>query len=201
MDIKQARENREKFLAPYKEKFKKTESKKERSKTILDLIAIEPSHLTEPWILKEVVGWMRDRKFFDFLEEVFVQAPKKYAETEKQKFKQARDFFVQHKIDQIIAKEGVSVRKACLRLAGQISSIMDKFEDDKFFGHVDMSNFEGDKYLGFDLIKEYEDGLELAIRRVYLDAKKKPERSLPWPYYGKDLEEDENGNVMIFGGR
>ena len=48
MDIKKAKENREEFLTPYKEKFRKSESEKERSKIISELIAIEPSHLLPP---------------------------------------------------------------------------------------------------------------------------------------------------------
>ena len=181
MDIKQAKENRKKFLAPYKEKFRKTETKKERSEIISKLIAIEPSHLTEPWILKEVVNWMRDRDSFDFLEKVFIKSPKKYASTEKQKMNQARGLFIQHKIDKIMTQEGVSEREACKRFCSQI-------------------DFEGDKYLGWDITDEDHE-LQRAIRQVYLKAKKQPERLLPWPYYGKDVEIDENGKVEIFGGR
>ena len=44
---KKAKENREEFFIPYQEKFRKIECKKERSKIISKLIAIEPSHLGE----------------------------------------------------------------------------------------------------------------------------------------------------------
>jgi len=113
MDIKKAKENREEFLTPYKEKFRKSKSEKERSEIISELIAIEPSHLTEPWIIKEAVNWMRDRNSFDFLKKAFVKSPKKYALTAKKELNQARDFFVVNSIDRRINEEGVSVRKAC----------------------------------------------------------------------------------------
>jgi len=183
MDIKKAKENREEFLTPYKEKFRKSKSEKERSKIISELIAIEPSHLNEPWIIKEVVNWMRDRNSFDFLEEAFIKSPKKYASTAQQELNQARDFFVRNRIDRIITEEGVSVRKACSRLYLQI---------------IDF-NCEGNKYLGWDVTDEKET-LERAIRQVYHNAKEQSERLLPWPYYGKDVEIDENGKVTIFGG-
>ncbi len=192
-DIEKAKKNRKEFLSPYKEKFIKSESKKERSKIISKLIAIEPSHLTEPWIIKEVVNWMRDRNSFDSLEEAFIKSPKRYASTEKQMFKEARDFFVKNSIDRIITEEGVSVREACRRLVIRISDIMSKFKEIN-------QNFKGDKFLGWD-INDGNHDLELAIRQVYQNAKNQPERLLPWPYYGKDVEVDENGEVKIFGGR
>jgi transcriptional regulator of met regulon len=202
MDIKKAKENREEFLTPYKEKFRKSESEKERSKIISKLIAIEPSHLTEPWIIKEVVNWMRDRNSFDYLEEAFIKAPKRYASTEKQELNQVRDVFVRNEIDRIITEEGVSVRKACKRFVPLIPDIMSKFEAYIMsnFGADFLSNFEGDKYLGWDVTAGNHE-LERAIRQVYQNAKESPERLLPWPYYGKDVEIDENGKVIIFGGR
>jgi len=187
MDIKQAKENRRKFLASYEEKFRKSKREKERSKIISELIAIEPSHLTEPWIIKEVISWMRDPNCIDFLEEAFIKSPKKYALTEKQRINEARDFFVREHIDRIITEEGVSMREACRRFVLKIPEIT--------------SNFEGDIYLGWGVTDENYD-LEKAIRQVYLNAKKKPEgRLLPWAYYGKDFEIDEKGKGKIFGGR
>jgi hypothetical protein len=129
---------------------------------------------------------MRDRNSFDYLEEAFIKAPKKYASTEKQELNQVRDVAVRNEIDRIITEEGVSVRKACDRLAHQIWDFM--------------SNVEGDKYLGWDVTDENHD-LVMAIRQVYQNTNIQPERLLPWPYYGKDVEIDENGKLIIFGGR
>lgn len=63
-----------------------------------------------------------------------------------------------------------------------------------------MFNRGGNKFLGWDVTDENHD-LERAIRQVYHNAKEQSERLLSWPYYGKDVEVDENDNVIIFGGR
>jgi hypothetical protein len=201
IDVEKAKKNRKEFLAPYKEEFRKNKIKKERSKIkkerskiekkllkiISELIAIEPSHLTEPWIIKEVVNWMRDCNYLYYLEKIFIKAPKKYFLTEIQEKNEVRGFFVVNNIERIITEEGVSVREACKKYVLQIEDYASK------------SGVE--KYLRWDLTDENHD-LEMAIRQVYQRAKKQqPERLLPWPYYGKDVEVDENGKFKIFGGR
>jgi hypothetical protein len=208
IDIDKAIENREKFLAPEKEKFIKSKSKHERSKIISYLIEIEPSHLTEPWVLKEVVNWMRDRRYFDFLEEAFIQAPKKYAPTEQKEIDQARDLFVLHAIDRIKAEKKVSERQACELFVLEIPDMNNIFhtfypnDPKRALEAEEKSDFKGDKYLKWDITEKTQDQeLGSLVRRVYRDAKNQPDRFLPWPYYGKDVEIDENGNVTIFGGR
>lgn len=227
MDLKKAIENRKRFLAPYREKFKaekevkklkadkaaielnkleigrlETEKqraeidkkqatirrkekaiKKKRVKIISDLIAIEPSHLSEPWIIKEVVAWLRDRNSFDYLEEVFIKAPKKAIRTEDQRRNAVRDSYVVNDIDKIVAERNISIREACKMLALQ--------EYEK----------EGQYYLLWDTTDENYD-LEKAIRQVYNNAKEKTRGHYPpWPYYGRDVEMDKNGEITIFGGR
>jgi hypothetical protein len=224
LDIEKAKKNREKFLAEHKEKFNKSinESEKElrkglrneherelakirekkhkmdRAKIISDLIAREPSYLNERWIIKEVVNWMRDRDCFDCLEEVFIKAPKMYALTIKKRTNIVRDFYVTRRIDQIMAEKGVGLIDACEIFVGQIRDFVTNLDKNKEDFMVD---YNGNIYLGWDLTTNDLD-LQNAIKRVYQIAKKnKSKRFLPWPYYGKDVEIDENGNLTIFGGR
>jgi hypothetical protein len=183
MDLKKAKENRKNFLAPYREKFKKAKTAKAKARIISELIGIESSHLSEPWIIKEVVAWLRDRDCLDFLEDVFIKARKKAVQTENQQRRAARDFYVVDDIDKIIKETGASVREACKILANRI------YETDNQF------------YLLWDLADE-DYPLEKAIRQVYNNSKEKPiEAYLPWPYYGRDVEVDENGKITMFGGR
>ncbi len=231
MDLKKAIENRKRFLAPYREKFKaekevkklkaekaaielnklkigrvETENqrpeidkkqaairrkekaiKKKKAGIISDLVALESSHLSEPWIMKEVIAWLRDRECLDFLEEVFIKAPKRAARTEDQRRNAVRDFYVVNDIDKIITGKNISVRKAC--------EILARKEYEK----------EGRYYLLWDTTDLNLD-LEKAIRQVYNNAKEKSANLLknfmpPWPYYGRDVEVDENGEITIFGGR
>jgi hypothetical protein len=181
MDLKKAKENRKNFLEPYREKFVKAKTTKKRAQIISELIELEPSHLSEPWIIKEIINMLRDRDSFDYLEEIFIKAPKRAVRTEDQGRNAVRDFYVVDDINKIIAEKKISVREACKILALQ--------EYEK----------EGQFYLLWDKTDRNHD-LEKAIRQVYNNAKKKPANlkenfNPPWPYYGRDV--DENG---IFGG-
>lgn len=185
--LETAIENRKDFLAPYRKSFQKAKKPKERAKIIAKLIELEPSHLSEPWIIKEVIAWLRDRNSFDYLEEIFIKAPKRGVRTEDQRRNAVRDFYVVNDIDKIIAEKNISVREACKLLALQ--------------GYEK----EGQYYLLWDTTDENYD-LEKAIRQVYNNAKKKPANLLenlypPWPHYGRDIEADENGETTITFGR
>lgn len=227
MNLKKAKENRKKFLKPYRKKFKTAEKelenlkadaadielyklkigrvetekqrpeinkqmsaikrkekalKQKRVKIISQLIELEPSHISEPWIIKEVIYLLRDRNSFDIIEEIFIKAPKRGTRTKNKKLNEARDFYVVNDIDKIIAEKNVSVREACSVLALQEYEKKERY------------------YLLWDTNDEGHD-LEKAIRQVYNKAKNPSTRCLPWPYYGRDVEVDENGNITIFAGR
>jgi len=184
MDLKKAKENRKNFLAPYREKFEKADTTKKRAKIISELIELEPSHLSEPWIIKQVIAWLRDwHKHMDFIDDIFVKAPKKYAQTEDQRRREVRDFYVMDDIDKIIKETEVSIREACKILANRIYGTDNQF------------------YLLWDTTNEDQD-LEKSIRQIYTIAKKKiTEVNPPYPYYGRDIDVDENGKPIIFGGR
>ena len=157
--------------------------KKKKAKIISDLIALEPSHLSEPWIIKEVISWLRDRDCQDFVEDVFIKAPKKVVMTEGDRSRAARDIFVMDDIDKIIEETGSSIREACKILANRI------YDTDK------------KHYLLWDVTNADQD-LEKSIRQVYTNAKKKQtQHNPPFPYYGRDIEIDENGKPTIFLGR
>ncbi|MCK5219841.1 hypothetical protein KAR10_09965, partial [bacterium] len=139
----------------------------------------------EPWIIKEVINWLRDRNSFDYLEEVFIKAPKRAVPTEDQERKAVRDFYVVNHVDKIIAEKNIGVRAACRELVIRIVK-----SDERYYLLWDTTN------------EKHGSELEEAIREVYNNAKKKTHRHYPpYPYYGRDIEVDENGKVTIFGGR
>ena len=179
--------NRKKFLAPYREKFEKAKDEKAKAKIISELIEIEPSHLSEPWIIKQVIAWLRDRDFADFIEDIFVKAPKRKVTTEKQKNKYMSDYFLIKHIDEIINDKGVSIREACRVLMNRIIH-----SDKRYHYSWDTEN-----------TKQKLDG-EIILER-YKYAKKKqnlqPKDYPPYPYFGRDIEDEENGKFTIFGGR
>lgn len=183
MNLEKAKENRKNFLAPYREKFEKAKTSKAKARIISELIEIEPSHLSEPWIIKQVILWLRDREYVYFIEDIFIKAPKKNVGTEDQKRRWTRDSILMDDIDKIIEETGVSVREACRVLLRRISE-----SDERYYLLWDTTNGNQD--------------LEKAIKQVYDNAKKKLAAVYPpWPYSGRDVEVDESGKIIIFGGR
>lgn len=198
--ISTAIENRKQFLTPYRKRFQNTKTKKEGVKIIAELIQLEPSHLSEPWIVKEVIAWLRDRECCDFLEDVFIKAQKRVARTEDQRKRAVRDFYVVHAINEIIAEKNISAREACRVLAIQEYEKMEKAKKSRYLARQEHEK-EEHYYLLWNIADENLD-LQKALRQVYNNAKKKPEKlNPPYPYYGRDIEVEENGKITIFGGR
>jgi len=180
-------ENRKKFLAPYREKFQKAKTKKVKAKIISELIKKEPSHLSEPWIMKEVVAWLRDRNCVDFIEDVFIKAPKKSVATEAQKNKYISDYFLVKHIEKIINDKGVSIREACKLLNNRI------IHSDKRYHYSWDTEDDKQKLDGEIILERY----KYAKKKQSLQSKDYP----PYPYFGRDIEDEENGKFTIFGGR
>lgn len=151
---------------------------------------MEPSHLSEPWILKEVVGWIRnyrDPKCENYIAGAFITAPKKATFTSEQEFNAVRDQYIFHDVQQIISKQkkkgyDISEREACRRLWRTIES-----GDERYYWEWDTEHGNTD--------------LNEAIRNAYKRVKGAYTDKLPWPYYGRDVEVDEDGEITIFGGR
>jgi hypothetical protein len=165
--VKEARENRRKFLEPHKAEFARTRD----PKIIIDLIKLEPTHLEEPWIVQEVIRWLLDEDSKDLIEAAFIRQTERQRPTAKGR----KDYFLVKKIDRIIREEGVSVREACKRLAD-----MQPAEEE-----VD----EKDPRRAFPMWKKVGHDLEGVIRDKYRRLKKAEaghDSPLPRPYYGID---------------
>jgi hypothetical protein len=122
--------NRKMFLAPYQDKFRKAKDEKANAKIISKLIEIEPSHLSEPWIIKQVIEWLRDRdEFADFIEDTFIRAPKKNTATKKQQEKYVQDYYLIKQIDRIRREKSLSIDKACREYMDWIIQRMEQFRD------------------------------------------------------------------------
>jgi hypothetical protein len=237
----ESKENRKKFLAPYREKFEKIKIelknydekgqltnldieraiiesnknkispveiekrlseinekqdrikikakaiKRKQAKIISKLIEIEPSHLSESWIIKQVISWLGDRDCADFIEDIFVRAPKRKVATEKQKNKYMSDYFILKHIDEIINDKGVSIRKACKLLMNRI------IHSDKRYHYLWDTEDAKQKLDGEIILERY----KYAKKKQSLQSKDYP----PYPYFGRDIEDEENGKFTIFGGR
>ena len=180
--IDKAKATREAFLKPYREKFEAAINSKAKAAVIVELIEIEPSHLSEPWIVNETIGWLRDcYECKNYIEDVFVKAPKRRAPTEKQRINNVKAFYLRSDIDRIIGKHNCSVRKAC-------SILMNELGDAG----------KGD-YMGWDLTDASLD-VESAIRDFYNRTKDNVKKIFPpYPYYGRDILETD-GKFKFFGG-
>jgi len=185
----QARENREKFLKPYFERYKKLraealpkeskeprkgkEAKKEtfRQKKVEkkiaaligELIKLEPSHLAEPWILWEVIGWMNRRDCKVFLQAAIMDEKGRNRRTKKQQKKLALDFFFIQKVDRLRKKRGCSIEKTCEILAESIK------------GQEDPAG---------NLIKRYYK--QRNAYRQMCEQRDETRKVMPFPYYGRD---------------
>ena len=189
MDVyRKSKSNREKFLKPYREKFETVKTEKAKAVIIAELISFDPSHLREPWVIQSVEFWLRNYwDYQDMIEMVFVKAPKKRAPTERQRPEMARLSILKMDIEKFTA-EGYTVKKAIVKILNKVP--------------------EGEKYLGkwpvekFDGLSQSHDLIDL-IRKYYEKAKKtkQSDKLIPWPYFGRDVDIDEQGKIVISGGR
>lgn len=192
MDIlRKAKSNREKFLKPYHEKFESAKTEKAKATIIAKLLSFEPSHLREPWVIRKVEFWLRDYfEYQDFIETVFIKTPKKRARTDKQYSDSVRLDILKMDVEKYTA-EGHTVNKS-------IALILESVP-------------EGEKYLRkwkvpkFDNIDIYKGSEVIDLIRKYYEKAKKLEaqrgKFMPWPYYGRDVDTDEQSKIVISGGR
>ena len=133
----EAKENRRKFLKSYlarykelkkesellprfrtgkeaeKENRRRRKAERQIAELIAEVVKAEPSHLSEPWILREVIGWMRRRDCKDFLQAAFMDEVGRDRRTEKKERRLALDFYLINKVDRLRADQGCSIEKAC----------------------------------------------------------------------------------------
>jgi hypothetical protein len=179
--IDEAKENRRAFLIPYREKFEAALTKEARATIIVELIEIEPSHLSEPWIVNETISWLRNcNNCKNYINDVFVKAPKRHTTTELQRIKNVKAFYLRIDVNRIIKKHDCSVRKACAIL---INELRDEGKNE---------------YLGWDLSDNIID-VEKSFRQVYNTIKDDIKTFYPpYPYYGRDIIETD-GKIKLFG--
>ena len=120
--IKLSIENRKAFLSKHKEGFEAARTDKKRAEIIVFLLNIEPSHLDEPWIRDEVIRWMRNFDYADYLERAFIgrrniKKLNQDMESDEQKEQRAIDAFVFRAVEEIIAEEKIAKTTAFRRLA------------------------------------------------------------------------------------
>jgi hypothetical protein len=197
--FRQAKENRSIFLEPYKIKYldakkrldeirffkyqgvltaKQAEDQErginkveyEILKIMSDLIKLEASHLAESWILKQVVDWMREYKYRDSLEEIFIKQTNRDRPTPDEEFSQFKYFAVYNRIEALrneAKRRGgkkISIMNACRLLA-----FMQGEKPNKLYPQWDNDNEEQE--LWRSIRKNY-----------YLHKATLKNRKLPFPY-------------------
>lgn len=203
----EALRNREKYLAPYWEKFNsfneelrsckanrksgiETEAEKnkyqaaciriERKKSTLisELLTIEPSHLSVDWIYWQIIEWMQDPRYNELVKDVFI---KRKVPTEREQIDATIDWWLVKKIDE----EAAEIR----RLTGKQNVITEACKRIFDKGNIEWTfqelsgqiKFKGD---GLKKIKGFSSSAKQLYQRYYAAKKIKPQ--LPWPYFGKD---------------
>jgi len=162
IDIKklfqQSIKNRQEFLEEKVNEWLNCMDESKKAKIIIKLIQLEPSHLAEPWVLDQVIKWLRDyEKNKDYLQETFIAKGIRNTLTQKQRDNLAKNTFTYFKVKNLEKKKG-----------SQAKAIRD------FVLNSDDDNLPEDA--------------ELAIKqRLKRYRKKIDEKILPWPYYGRDI--------------
>jgi SOS response regulatory protein OraA/RecX len=178
--IEEAKENRHDFLKPYREKFESAESHGPRAEIVVELIKIEPSHLSEQWIIFEVISWLRNHDYIDYLEEAFIRQRGRKRLTEGAKFKKTRDRLLVKKVDKMKEQAGKNVSRAEL--------------------FRQLANQQRDKPTIIIPEDHPDHDLPELIKKIYYEYKrdqKKATEGLPYPYYGLDIS-IERGHLELF---
>ena len=189
--------NRNKFLAPYKEKYldaikrlheiqfqsgvftkkqgeendrKRSKVEKEIAEVIATLIKREPSQLAEPWILRQVVEWMREHRYKDFIDDIFIKQKGRDRPTPDEEFNLFKDWDVYEHIEKLRNEakrrtgKKLPVLAACKKLA-----FLQGEKPNKLLPRWSESNEEQE--------------LWVSIKKVYYRYKKSLNNNkLPYPY-------------------
>lgn len=165
---KQSKINRFNFLEAKKKEWLNCESERKKKDLIVELIQLEPSHLAEDWILDQIIKWMKDRqKNIDYINAAFIVQGKRNELTEKQRENLARTSFLAHKISKIVEKKG-SQKAAITSLISNLPESEDGIQPEQPVEAIEQK------------LKRYRKSLN---RRI-----------LPFPYYGLDFIEFDEGN-------
>ena len=173
--VEKAKRNRHKFLKPYRRRFDQAKKPSTRAKIISQLIHLEPSHLCEPWISREVIGWLRDhRNCVTYLEETSVSIGKRNVPTYKQTLQMAVNAVIYNAVNKFVEETKESMKIAFIRLATD--------ED----------------FLSWALPDSISEEPENMIKKRYYQFRDhiKDRSELPFPYYGHDISTEQDGDKV-----
>ena len=164
-----AEDNREAFLAPYRKKFDETEPmSRQRADIVIELIKKAPSHLKEPWILDEVIRWLRKNDCREFLEEAFLSQEDPTRHTEEETRQISRELALIQEVDEIMATRVKSVLGACEYLVNKNLTALLRNRRTVNPAAV--------------LARQYH-----RCKSKHLRLAKTMKRKLPFPYWGEDI--------------
>jgi hypothetical protein len=174
-----ALKNRRYFLEPFRVKFEASEEPRVRAEIVIRLLKLEPSHIRENWIAAEVIEWMRNVDFKEYLEEAFLAQTDRERPTEKRRLGEMKDFFLKERIRRIKDEEGVPTDRAFRRLAD-----------------MQMDN-PNPLYPGCNS----PDGGYYAIKKAFYSGRN-PSKidQLPYPYLGYDVREIDGRWKFVWRG-
>jgi hypothetical protein len=163
--------NRKSFLEKKFNEWKNCKTERGKAKIIVNLIQIEPSHLAEPWILDQVINWMKEHdKNKEYLQEAFISKGDRDILTDRQRVNLAKTTFLDHKVKRLKTEKGCSeqrvIRDIVLNSKNEI------------------------------LTEDPEAAIKQELKR---HRKKIGKNSLPWPYYGRDfiIKSDGEGGQYL----
>jgi len=165
---KQSKVNRFHFLEQKKTEFFSCTSDHKRKKLIAELIQLEPTHLAEDWILDQVIKMLKDRpNNLEYIEEAFRAKGKRNELTKGQRDNLAKTSFLSHKIDKDAQKKRISKTKARRLWVADLPESEDN-----------------------NLSEQPVEALTARLKRY---RKALDKRALPFPYYGLDFLEVDEG--------
>ena len=165
---RESKVNRFHFLEKKKQEFLAYTSDHKRKNLIAELIQFEPSHLAEDWILDQVIKMMKDRQNnLDYLQAAFISKGKRDELTKTQRDNLAKTSFLSHKIDKMSENKTIHKKQAISRLVADLPESEDS--------------------------NQPEQPVEAIEQRLKRYKKTLDKRTLPFPYYGLDFIERDEG--------
>jgi len=178
--LQQAAINRLNFLESKKREWIECPTQKEKNTMIAELIQLEPSHLAEPWIQDQVIKWLKDRENnFDYLEMAFLKKGKRTEVTEDQYNSRAKAFFLFNRIKKMNKKMGISFKRAVEKHFLDEHLVLPEEGSIEFSDGVNVEKFQKD--------------VKARLQRYKRLSKIFYKKSLPYPYYGLDIVEMDEG--------
>jgi hypothetical protein len=165
--VKIAKRNRQKTLAPYKERFFKSKTRRDKFDILKEVVQLEPSHLREPWVANGIAALMEHPKFHLDTGKLLKKGK------EHSRFVKLRNALIYSRVQDLIKNEEYPVTIACRVLADKIL-------------WPPKPQKKREEWMGWDLTDQ-DIQLEEKIRQAYYRHKEELKK-LPRPYYGRDID-------------